>query len=166
MSMSTSIYLLTPEACARAQELVAALDRVGIKYKVTSTRRTTEEQIALYCQGRAPLEIVQILRQHAGMPKLHESENKYTVTKVDGVNRESEHQQGRAIDIAVLIEVERGEPKKKELLPTWNYMEYSREYRAIADLARRHGWNCGADWPPINPATGLGADPPHHQMKS
>jgi hypothetical protein len=164
--MTTSVYSLIPEACARAEELLKALDNAGIRHKVTSTRRTTEEQIALYAQGRSPLEIVQLLRQHAGMPKLHESENHYAVTKVDGVNRESEHQQGRAIDIAVLIEVERGEPKKKELVPSWNYMEHSREYRAIADLARRHGWDCGADWPPINPATGLGADPPHHQMKS
>jgi hypothetical protein len=165
--MSTSIYCLTPEACARAEELLLALDRAGIHHKVTSTRRTTDEQIALYCQGRAPLEIVQLLRQHAGLPGLHESENKYVVTQVDGVNRGSPHQDGHALDIAVLVEIEQAKKDghtEKVLVPSWDYNKTAKQYRSIADLAKHYGWNCGADWPPINPQTGLGADPPHFQI--
>lgn len=167
MAMSTSIYLLTPEACARADELLKALDQAKILHQVTSTRRTTDEQVALWAQGRPALEIVQLLRKHAGMPPLHPSENSYTVTQIDGVNRTSAHQDGNAIDIAVLVEIEQPQPDrtiKKMLVPSWNYKKLAREYRAIAELARRFGWSCGADWPPINPETGLGVDPPHHQI--
>lgn len=157
--MSTSIYTMRPEAAAKAEELLKTLTRTAILHKVTSTRRTTEEQIALWCQGRAPLPIVNLLRQHAGLPKLLASENSYVVTQADGVNRSSVHQEGRAIDIAVLIEVEQGEgeQKKKVLVPSWNYAKLAKEYRAIADLARGQGWNCGADWPPVNQETGLGS---------
>lgn len=167
MSMSTSIYCLTPEAAARAEELVRALEKAGIRHKVTSTRRTTDEQIALYSQGRAPLQIVQLLRQHAGLAKLQEAENKYVVTQLDGVNRGSAHQDGKAIDIAVLAEIE---PTQKDgktaqvLAPSWDYSKTAKQYRAIADLAKHYGWNCGADWAPIDPKTGLGADPPHHEL--
>ncbi len=161
--MSTSIYCLRPEVFPRAEALLQDLQKAGIPHLVTSTRRTTEEQIALWCQGRAPLEVVQVLRRHAGLPKLHESENKYTVTNADGVNAASAHQEGKAIDIAVLVEVQ-GEDGRKRLLPSWDYSKQAQAYRAIADLARRHGWDCGADWPPINPETGLGRDPPHHQL--
>ncbi len=161
--MSTSIYCLRPEAFPRAEALLQDLQKAGIPHLVTSTRRTTEEQIALWCQGRAPLEVVQLLRQHAGLPRLHESENKYTVTQADGVNEPSAHQGGNAIDIAVLVEVQ-GEDGRKRLMPSWDYARQARIYRGIAELARRQGWDNGADWPPINPQTGLGRDPPHHQL--
>lgn len=165
--MSTSIYCLRPEAFARAEALLHALDQARIPHVVTSTRRTTDEQIALWCQGRAPLNIVQLLRQHAGLPKLHESENTYTVTKIDGVNEASAHQDGLAIDIAVLEVADLakpGEPARRVQRPSWDYEKHAKTYRAIADIARSQGWNCGADWLPVNPETLLGADPPHFQL--
>jgi len=165
--VTTSLYALRPEACARAEELLKALKQAGIQYAVTSTRRTTEEQIALYCQGRAPLTIVQLLRQHAGLPKLHESENGYTVTKADGVNDSSAHQDGRALDLVVLEIVDLakpGEPARRVQRPSWDYAKHAKTYRAIADIARARGWTCGADWPPVNIHTLLGADPPHFQI--
>ncbi len=153
--MSTSIYTLRAEAAAKAEELLAALDKAGIRYKVTSTRRTTDEQIAFWCQGRASLEVVQLLRKHAGLPKLDESENKYTITQIDGVNKASAHQDGRALDIAVVTE---------EGNCIWLYKKYAKQYRTIIEIARKLGWSCGGDWPPLDPETQLGQDPPHFQI--
>jgi hypothetical protein len=39
-----------------------------------------------------------------------------------------------------------------------------KQYMSIDDIAREQGWMCGQDWQPIDPDTGLGADPPHYQM--
>jgi len=153
--VTTSIYCLRPDVAARADELLRYLDKAGKRHKVTSTRRTTEEQIALWCQGRAPLEIVNLLRQHAGLPKILPSENTYTVTACDGINKTSAHQEGRALDIAVLT---------LEGQPSWDYARFALEYRTIGEIARQQGWICGMDWPPINPRTGLGADPPHYEV--
>jgi peptidoglycan L-alanyl-D-glutamate endopeptidase CwlK len=153
--MSTSIYTLRPEAAAMAEELLKNLVLASIRHKVTCTRRTTEEQLALYSQGRAPLEIVQLLRQHAGLPKIHASENRYTVTQIDGVNKSSAHQEGLAIDIT---------PADEQGNPVWAYAANAERYKAIGKIARRMGWNCGQDWPPIDRRTGLGADPPHYQL--
>ncbi len=153
--MSTDITDLVPEVVEKANDLVEAVNNKRIRYVVTSTLRTQAEQLALFAQGRAQLEVVQALRQAAGMRLLHPSENKYTVTNADGVTKLSLHQGGRAIDIVPLDE--RGRP-------SWNYVAMQKQYLAIGDIARSRGWTCGQDWPPIDPDTGLGADPPHYQM--
>lgn len=152
--MSVSLGDLVPEVARKAGHLVKELDRRGIRYLVTSTLRTQAEQVALFAQGRAELEVVQALRRIADMRPLHPSENRYTVTNADGVTKLSLHQGGRAIDIVPLDE--RGRP-------SWNYPAMKDEYLAIGDVARKQGWTCGQDWPPIDPDSGLGADPPHYQ---
>ena len=98
---------------------------------------------------------MQALRQVAGLRELHPSENKYAVTERDGVFKLSRHQGGRAIDVVPLDE--RGRP-------SWNYAAMQAQYRSIGDKARELGWTCGQDWPPIDPETGLGADPPHYEI--
>lgn len=152
--MSTRIDDLVPEVEGKATALLNGLNRAGIAYMVTSTLRTREEQLALFAQGRAQLEVVQALRKAARMRELHPSENKYTVTNADGVTKLSLHQGGRALDIVPLDE--RGRP-------SWAYGPMQQKYLAIGDIARKQGWVCGQDWPPIDPITGLGADPPHYQ---
>ena len=153
--MSTDISDLVPDVARKAKQLLMILDADKIRYLVTSTLRTREEQLALFAQGRAQLEVVQALRGAAGMRLLHPSENKYTVTNADGVTKLSLHQGGRALDIVPLDERSR---------PSWNYVAMQEQYQAIGDIAREQGWVCGQDWPPIDPTTRLGADPPHYQM--
>ena len=153
--MSKDLRDLRPEVAKKAAELLIMLDRDGIRYTVTSTLRTQGEQLALYAQGRAELVLVQALRQVAGLRELHPSENKYAVTERDGVFKLSRHQGGRAIDVVPLDE--RGRP-------SWNYAAMQAQYRSIGDKARELGWTCGQDWPPIDPETGLGADPPHYEI--
>lgn len=108
----------------------------------------------MYLQNRCDLTIVNLQRFHAGMRDLDPKENTYTITEVDGFRIIGKHQERRAIDIVVL------DLKGK---PTWNYKKWAREYRQIAEIARKLGFNSGAYWPKINPETGLGRDPPHHQ---
>jgi hypothetical protein len=108
----------------------------------------------MYLQNRCDLTIVNLQRFHAGMRDLDPKENTYTITEVDGFRIIGKHQERRAIDIVVL------DLKGK---PTWNYKKWAREYRQIAEIARKLGFNSGAYWPKINPETGLGRDPQHHQ---
>ena len=151
--MTTDIDALAPLVAERAREL---LDRIVIEQpvSVTSTRRSIDEQLALFAQGRAPLEIVNLLRQKAGMRGLLKPENTYTVTNCDGVTKRSAHQDGRALDI---VPLDGGRP-------SWDYAKMAEAYRGIGEVAREMGWTCGMDWLPINPVTGLGADPPHFEL--
>jgi hypothetical protein len=58
----------------------AAMMTAGLLYKVTCIKRTTEEQIALYAQGRQNLSVVNELRRVAGLYELTDKENKRPVT--------------------------------------------------------------------------------------
>jgi hypothetical protein len=77
-------------------------------------------------------------------------------SRCDGVKTLSMHQARLAFDQVVLDAAGNR---------TWDYVKYAKEYRALADLATRHGFENGADWTP-DPATKLGWDPPHHQLKA
>jgi hypothetical protein len=153
--VSRSIEDLDPDIHDRARELLRVLDAKGIKYLVTCARRTVEEQLALFAQGRAELVVVQSLRLHARLRQLEDAENRYQVTKADGILRRSKHQDGRALDIV---------PVDSKGQPTWDYMSYAKQYREIAETARGLGWTCGADFPPVSITTMLGSDPPHYQI--
>jgi peptidoglycan L-alanyl-D-glutamate endopeptidase CwlK len=143
--------LLVAQAPTRALE--AAIKRAGIPAMIWDTLRTADEQFAMYLQNRCDLTIVNLQRFHAGMRDLEPRENTYTITEADGFKKFSDHQGGRAVDIVVL------DAKGN---PSWNYRKYAREYRQIAEIAKKLGFKSGAYWPPINPDTGLGRDPPHH----
>lgn len=154
--MSRNIDALEPDAQRQVVELLAELNRLKLLYSTGDTARSQLEQMALYLQHRADLQIVNLIRKAAGMRLLAASENTYFVTWTDGVNTLSEHQGRRAIDIAVV------DPATGR--PTWNYAKFADQYRAIAAVAKSLGFQNGIDWDPVDPVTGLGRDPPHHQL--
>lgn len=138
----------------------------GPRCMLYSTARTTAEQVAMYAQGREPLDRVNAKRLLADMPPIVEyvgkngkvrSDNDYTITNADGIKIKSAHQSLEAMDIVVLTEAGR---------PTWDYKRYADEYRLLRDIGREHGLECGADWAPIDTETGLGWDPPHFQRRN
>ena len=96
---------------------------------------------AIYCTGRTAAEQADAFKRGA--------------SKCDGIKILSPHQKGIAIDVGPLDD--RGNW-------TWDYEKYADEYKAIATVARAHGLECGQDWAPLDPTTGMGWDPPHYQM--
>lgn len=77
-------------------------------------------------------------------------------SKCDGLAKLSLHQAGLAIDVVPLDERDK---------PTWLYTRYPTAYKRIAAVARECGLECGQDWAPLDPGTGMGWDPPHYQFK-
>jgi peptidoglycan L-alanyl-D-glutamate endopeptidase CwlK len=70
----------------------------GIEFIVTSTLRTEDGQIALFAQGRKPLNVVNELRKDAGLRQISEDENKRKVT----YSLASTHLFGCAFDAAIV----------------------------------------------------------------
>jgi hypothetical protein len=162
--MTTRIEDMGAQYQIPAWTLKHALEAANEPHVITSTRRSDSEQIALHAQGRKKLEEVNALRGKAHMGPITDNENSYTVTNCDGVTTKSPHQAGRAIDIVPLvphIDVS----GRTTMRPTWNYIKYAEEYKRIGAIARGLGWVCGQDWPPVDPVTGLGRDPPHMERK-
>jgi hypothetical protein len=150
------------ETINKFEQLEAALDGQGVKYVRFSTKRFQIEQQALYAQGREPLITVNSLREQAGMPQLSPADNLYTVTECDGVKNKSQHQFGNAVDYVIL---------SKKGNPTWDYINYATEYRALRDIGTALGFNCGGSWMKQNNGkdspymkVNLGWDPPHIQV--
>lgn len=142
--------------------LEAAFNAQGIRYARWSTARFTIEQQALHAQGRFDLDYVNNLRLQAKLQPIQPNENKYTITECDGIKYKSAHQSLVAVDYVVLT---------KQGNPTWDYITYYKEYRAIADIGKALGFNCGGNWlklPNGNDSpyikVGLGWDPPHIQI--
>jgi len=73
---------VVPALARRVRRVMMALALLGHPVRITQARRTTEEQQALYAQGRT-----------APGAK---------VTNADGVRRRSLHQDGRAVDVVWL----------------------------------------------------------------
>jgi peptidoglycan L-alanyl-D-glutamate endopeptidase CwlK len=82
-----------------ANAFIEALHEAQVPFIVTSTRRTDDEQIALFAQGRQNLAAVNILRMAARLRPITEKENQYTVTNLDGILKKSMHQLGLALDV-------------------------------------------------------------------
>ena len=70
----------------------------GIGFFVTQTLRTVQEQEAYYAQGRRVLEIVNNLRDKAGLAPIIENGNKIVTHTIH-----SKHLEGKAFDIAMLL---------------------------------------------------------------
>jgi peptidoglycan L-alanyl-D-glutamate endopeptidase CwlK len=96
---------LTLETQAKLFAFRERMDAEGIPWIITSTRRTEEEQKALYAQGRHPLNVVNDLRVKAGMAPITDKQNARPVTWT----MKSKHIDGLAFDIAIL----------KDAKPTW-----------------------------------------------
>lgn len=156
--MSRRIEDLAPYFRTDAQRFWDDVVAHGPRCMIYNTARTEAEQVALYAQGREEFTRVNALRVLAGMRTIAPSENLYTVTNADGIHHKSAHQSLEALDIVVLNE--RGNP-------TWDYVHYADEYKALRDIGREHGLDCGGDWLDGSPyaAVGLGWDPPHFQRR-
>ncbi len=100
---------LTP-ACREAYErFAAAMERAGLPFLVTCTARSVREQVALYAQGREPLEHVNTLRRLARLGPITYRENQSKVTwtlaskhLVDLDDGNPANDKSRAFDIALL----------------------------------------------------------------
>ena len=145
--MSVKLTDLQPDVQAKAQLAIEALKSYEIPCVVTSTLRTTDEQRALFSQGRDPIATVNRLRSLAGMRPISDAENTYTVTNADGVNYKSNHQGGRALDIV---------PTDTYGNPIWPPISDPR-WSKISLVMKSFGFAWGGDWPRF-------PDYPHYEM--
>jgi peptidoglycan L-alanyl-D-glutamate endopeptidase CwlK len=146
--MSARLIDLNAETYFLANEALAELQELKIPHAVTSTKRTLDEQAALYLQGRAKINVVNAKRNVAGMHPISEKENTYTVTNCDGVRNKSNHQSGDALDIVPLEGTRAVWPSPKD--PRW---------LSIAEVMERHGFEWGGRWKNF-------PDFPHYQRKT
>lgn len=143
--MSARIEDLQPAMQVKVRTM---LSLIRIPYVVTSTLRTEDEQVAYYAQGRAPLEIVNLLRKKAGMSPTTEGENAKTITKCDGVNTLSNHQGGWAVDVV---------PAGINGTPIWPHPADPR-WEQIGRAGEAAGLDWGKHWPNF-------PDLPHYETR-
>lgn len=155
--MSTKISDLSPKAQELYKALMAKLEAKGIKMVCTYTLRTAAEQLALFAQGREPLDAVNKKRRVAGLPTITEAANRSTVTNCDGVVKPSNHQSGNAFDMAFLMP--NGAPK----WPPYDTAEGARQWFEFGAVAESVGLVWGGRWAPFN-SQKLGFDSPHVEV--
>jgi peptidoglycan L-alanyl-D-glutamate endopeptidase CwlK len=98
---SRRLTSLAPDVYPLAEKMFVLCDSERIELLCTCTLRSRAEQIALYAQGREPIEITNRLRAAAKMPLLASAESKKVVTHAKpGV---SLHEVGRAFDIVPVV---------------------------------------------------------------
>lgn len=97
---SRSLNDLCPPVRDRAHQFTSRCDAEDIHVIITCTRRSADEQAALYAQGRMPLAQVSALRRAVGLAPISEAENRHTVT--DAVPGDSYHQYDCAFDVAII----------------------------------------------------------------
>lgn len=109
---SRKIEDLTPKMRSLYAAFAREMAQAGIRFIVTCTARTVKEQLALYAQGRQPLDEVNQLRTIAGLPWITEEQNRRKVTwtlnsehliDLDDSNPLNDH--ARAFDIALVKNV-------------------------------------------------------------
>jgi peptidoglycan L-alanyl-D-glutamate endopeptidase CwlK len=144
--MSVKIEDLQPDVQVKVKAALSEMDSKGIKYSVQYTFRTLNEQEALYSQGRKSLIEVNAIRKQANMQPISDSDNSYTVTNCDGVDNQSAHQTGRAIDIVPIING----------VPSWPSAGHG-YWQPIANVMKSHGFTWGGDWTKF-------PDLPHYQI--
>jgi hypothetical protein len=152
--VSKSIDDLRSDVRDAAREALKDMLLANLTVIVTSTLRSVHHQVALYAQGRSPLETVNHLRMMADLGLISEKENKYTVTNADGVTHKSAHQDGRAFDIVLV----------KNNKAIWRVENALTEYKTLGTILKSRGFVWGGDWKPINKTTGLGFDPFHAEF--
>jgi hypothetical protein len=143
--VSSRIEDLAPDVQPKARDF---LSRIPIRYAVTSTRRTVDEQLALFAQGKGQLALTNALRARARLSPIGDLQNKTSITECDGVIRLSSHQGGRALDVV---------PADEHGNPTWPAAEDPR-WLQIAAAGKAAGFTWGGDWTDF-------PDRPHYEMK-
>ena len=151
--MGRDLKDLDPAIQHKAGSFIAELKQRGIAHAIIETRRSQVVQLAYWLQGRAEYGTINAVRVAAGLRAIERAEAARIITRADGVQVLSEHQKGRALDVAPIL------PATGTVL--WDTVRYTAQWKAIIEVAKRNGFTCGADWPPLSPVTGLGWDPPH-----
>jgi peptidoglycan L-alanyl-D-glutamate endopeptidase CwlK len=141
--------MLKPHVMAAWMRAKLDMEQKGIAFALTDANRTTEEQQALFAQGRDMLDLVNAKRNRAGLAPISLKENAYIVTKCDGINNKSNHQSGCAVDVV---------PVDKRGNPYWPESG-AVQWLPIADAMKRAGFSWGGDWKQF-------PDFPHFEMSN
>jgi hypothetical protein len=144
---------LAPDVRAAWEAHLSAAAMAGISVATTFTRRTDEEQWALWLQGRRELEEVNDARLAAGLPAISRAENARKVTNCDGKTTRSKHQDGLAYDLGIM-------GAKGSL--DWNPPRET--LVRLGELGESVGLEWGGRWAPLD-ARGIGWDPWHFQRR-
>jgi peptidoglycan L-alanyl-D-glutamate endopeptidase CwlK len=128
---SRSLFDLHPAVRERAQKFTAQCDQQGITLLVTCTFRSSDEQAALFAQGRNPLAVVNTLRTHAGLGPIEESANKVVTKAKPG---QSLHEYKCALDV---VPLESGKCIWDGNHPIW---------RKVAAIGKSCGLEWAGDW--------------------
>lgn len=118
---------------AKAMAFIVLASDQGIPVRVTSTRRTLQEQAALFAQGRQTRDQVNALRVSAGMPPLKTWEINAKVTNAQP--GDSWHNWGRAFDV---VPMQLG----LKLVPAWA----SPWWKKLGEIGKAVGLEWGGAW--------------------
>jgi peptidoglycan L-alanyl-D-glutamate endopeptidase CwlK len=132
--MSNKIEDLDPSFQPKARSFISMIQTPFVVYE---TYRTTDTQVSYYAQSRAPLEIVNLLRKKAGLFPIDEATNKTKITNCDGVNIQSTHQLGMALDVVPT------DVNGKAIWPK----ETDDRWQIIAKAGKAAGLKWGGDFP-------------------
>jgi peptidoglycan L-alanyl-D-glutamate endopeptidase CwlK len=145
---SREISMLTPLMITLYYKFEAGMKAAGLPFIITCTARFYQEQVALYAQGRQPLEEVNLLRKVVGLPPLAEKENSYCVTWtlaskhiVNLGDDDPRNDKSRAFDIVIM----RGKTPIWDLKANVNANDVP-DYEEAAAIGRSVGLIVGADF--------------------
>lgn len=141
VNKSDKISLLHPELKKLCEKFLIECEKKGIKVIIYSTLRSREEQEALYLQGRASVDIVNLARKKAGLKPITERENKIVTYLKD-----SPHCYGLAFDFVPIVN------GKAE----WNNEKL---WSLCGEIAEKLGLDWGGRWQNF-------PDKPHVQIKN
>ena len=120
----------------------------GVPIILTCTARDNMEQMALYSQGRMPLEYVNMMRTEAGIWLIGEEENKRKVTwtlKSRHVVDLDKGEKARAYDVALLSVVKGRNRAHWNIKEDINGNDIS-DYEEVASIGESLGLVAGARW--------------------
>jgi hypothetical protein len=140
-----SLDVLKPEFRRRLEDYLSRAAAAGYRLYVFETGRTDGVQAAYCLQGRAPLAEVNAARAREGL---------YFLNAAGTVYKERGHGNGTAADIVLMSD------KGNLLWPP----RAPDAWLELGRIAEECGLVWGGRWPPIDPKTGLGVDPPHVQL--
>jgi peptidoglycan L-alanyl-D-glutamate endopeptidase CwlK len=107
MKVELALSQMIPELKEKAQLLIDKAKAKGINFIFTTVARPITMQLALYAQGRKPLDFVNGLRKTAGLPPITDDQNKNCVSWVLPQNSkhvvDDKQPLSRAFDIAILF---------------------------------------------------------------
>lgn len=110
--MSRDLSMATPFIQWFAAELIKqAEEKLGLTVIVSSVDRSFQHQVALYAQGRQPLDEVNFLRKGVGLPSITDKENSKCVTWtmnsrhiINLFDTDPNNDKSRALDLSIIIE--------------------------------------------------------------